>query len=74
MSTGHCFWHTSLGTISVVSICVHARAMEDAITRIHERRYHLNMSGEVILFNIAFWSKIPKGRSERIQIRDGTRV
>ncbi len=49
-------------------------AVEDAIAQIHERRYYLDMSGEVILFGIAFWSKIPKGRSERILVRDGALV
>ncbi len=46
-------------------------AVEDTIAQIHERRYHLDMSGDVVLFGIAFWSKIPRGRSERIQVRDG---
>lgn len=49
-------------------------AVENAIAQIHERRYYLDMSGEVILFGIAFWSKIPKGRSERILVRNGTLV
>lgn len=49
-------------------------AVEDAIAQIHEKRYYLDMSGEIVLFGIAFWSKIPKGRSERIKVREGMLV
>lgn len=38
-----------------------------AIKQIHERKYYLNMSGEIHLIGIAFWGKMPKVVTETIR-------
>lgn len=40
-----------------------------AIKQIHERKYYLNMSGEIRLIGIAFWGKMPKVVTETIRRR-----
>ena len=43
-------------------------ALDAAMCQIHEKKYYLGMSGKVILTAMAFWGKIPKVRTEFIEV------
>ena len=43
-------------------------ALDAAMCQIHERKYYLGMSGKVILIAMAFWGKIPKVRTETVDV------
>ncbi len=43
-------------------------ALDAAMCQMHERKYYLGMSGRVILTAMAFWGKIPKVRTEILEI------
>ena len=39
---------------------------EEALKQIHDRKYHLNLHGQIVLAGIAFWGKMPKVVTETI--------
>lgn len=43
--------------------------LDEAMKQIHSRRYHLGMSGKVVLVGMSFFGKIPKVRVEAISVR-----
>ncbi len=43
-------------------------ALDAAMCQMHERKYYLGMSGKVILTAMAFWGKIPKVRTETVEV------
>lgn len=49
-------------------------AVEGAVAQIHRQRYYMDMSGDVMLFGMAFWGKVPRVLVERITVRAGSPV
>ena len=43
-------------------------SLDAAMCQIHERKYYLGMSGKVILTAMAFWGKVPKVRTETVEV------